>query len=53
MIWSNVHYWKFISNAMDFELEQIFHSNFEIQKVGSLGNLLQLLQIYQCPNLDI
>jgi hypothetical protein len=51
-IWNNFHYWKFISNAMDFELEQGFFSKFEIQKAGYLSNLMQLLQIHYCPNLD-
>jgi hypothetical protein len=37
---------------MDFELEQRFFSKFEIQKGGYLGNLMQLLQIHHCPNLD-
>jgi hypothetical protein len=37
---------------MDLELEPRFHSNFEIQKAEYLGNLLQLMQINHCINLN-
>jgi hypothetical protein len=37
---------------MDFELEPRCLSNSEIKTARYLGNLVQLLQIHYCSNLD-
>jgi hypothetical protein len=50
--WNNFCYWNIAPNAMDFELKLTFLFKFESKRVGYLGTLCSLLQIYQCTNLD-